>query len=495
MAESRGTDPQWIETGIPHLDHVLGGGLQRGSLAMVIGEPGAGKTVMAQQIAFHRAAAGQATVFLTGYSETHDKLLSHSHGLTFFRREMVGDKVQFVSLLDLLREGTDETLEAIVATARGQGASFVVIDGFGGMRRLLADDQAIAEFLYTLGARLALLGMTTLLCVEGDPNDAARYPEITVCDVILTLRQEHRGGQQRRLLHVMKARGSSPVGGLHPYVIRQDGLTVFPRFESTVLASEPEWAPGRAAFGITSLDRLLGGGLTAGTCTLLAGSPGMGKTTLGLHFTVEGAAVGEPTLFLGFLESPAQLREQAKGFGLDLAAAEATGQARLLVLPGHDVEADAVASLIAEDVDRRATRRLVIDSTAELERAIGDSERKAGYLSALVSDLRARRVTSLFTLDIPSVAGPSLDFADTPLWVLGENLLLMRNVEYRAELHRVFSVLKMRFSDHERAIYEFALRPGEGVSITAPAPLVEGLLTGVARPLAGERAQHEPPAR
>ncbi|HUZ77060.1 MAG TPA: ATPase domain-containing protein [Chloroflexota bacterium] len=60
--------PQRIETGVPNLDRILGGGLLRGSLAMVIGAPGAGKTVMAQQIAFHCAAQGKATLFLTGYN-------------------------------------------------------------------------------------------------------------------------------------------------------------------------------------------------------------------------------------------------------------------------------------------------------------------------------------------------------------------------------------------------------------------------------------------
>ena len=41
-----------LETGVPNLDRVLGGGLRRGSLTMVIGAPGNGKTILAQQIAF-----------------------------------------------------------------------------------------------------------------------------------------------------------------------------------------------------------------------------------------------------------------------------------------------------------------------------------------------------------------------------------------------------------------------------------------------------------
>jgi len=80
---------------------------------------------------------------------------------------------------------------------------------------------------------------------------------------------------------------------------------------------------------------------------------------------------------------------------------------------------------------------------------------------------------------IPPLPGPTLELRNTPLSVVAENLLLLRSVEYRGALHRVFSVLKMRFSDHERAIYEYVIDPGEGIRITGPAPLGEGLLTGI----------------
>lgn len=483
MAEDEGGVQRWVETGVPQLDRVLGGGLLRGSLAMLIGAPGVGKTVMAQQIAFHNAELGSATLFLTGFSEPHDKLISHSRSLSFFREDLIGDRIQFVSLLGLLREGADETQQAIVDTARAQGAALVIVDGFGGIRELLRENPVVAAFLYSLGTKLAMIGATTLLCVEGDPDDAARYPELTVCDAILALRRELRGARQRQLVQVLKARGASPLQGLHLYTITDGGVSVFPRFESTVAAVEPAWTPGRAAFGVDQLDGMLGGGLTASTITLAAGSPGVGKTLLGLHFAAEGTRAGEPTLFLGFMESEAQLREQARMFGLQLGAARSSGPTRLLVLPGYDLEADYVARLLVDDIERRGVRRLVIDSAAALERAVGGPERTPDFFSALVSYLRGRQISTYATLDIPTIAGPTLDLSGTPLSLLAENLLLLRSVEYRGELHRVFSVLKMRFSDHERAIFEYAIEGGEGLHIIGPAPLGEGLLTGIARPL------------
>ena len=481
MAGSGGAPPEVLETGVPNLDRVLGGGLLGRSLAMVIGTPGTGKTLLAQQIAFHNAALGATALYLTGYAETHDKLLSHSRGLTFVQPELIGSRMQFGSLPGLLREGPQQTVDAIVATARAEQARLVVLDGFRSMRGYLGDDRAAAHFLYSLGAKLAVLGATTLVVVEGEPDDSARYPELTVCDVILALRRERTDSRHRRVLEVLKARGASHLPGAHPFLIDHAGLTVFPRFESVVAASQPAWEPGRAPFGIADLDALIGGGLNVGTATLLAGSPGVGKTTLGLHFVAEGVRAGEPVLFCGFMEGPAQLLEKARLFGMDLSAADASDQLRLLVLAGHELEADQVASVLADDIERRGVRRLVIDSAAELQRGLGAEARAPEFLSALVSYLRARAVTAYLTLDIALIVGPALELAGTPLSVLAENLVLLRQVEYRGTLHRVLSVLKMRFSGYDPAIYEYTVSPGHGMRLVGPAPLGEGLLTGVPR--------------
>jgi circadian clock protein KaiC len=479
-----------LETGVPNLDRVLGGGLRRRSTVMVIGAPGTGKTILAQQIAFHGAARGEATLVLTGFSETHDKLLAHSQGLRFFAPELIGELIQFTSLTDILRQGADETIEAIVATAREQRASLVVLDGFRGMREILAEREQIVQFLYTLGAKLALLGATTLIVVEGDPDESARYPELTVCDAIIALRRRLQGNRSRRLLEVVKIRGAAPLEGIHPYTISADGLAVYPRFESIVATREPAWDPARLDFGLPDVDAMLGGGLTVGTTTLVAGSPGVGKTLLGLHFVTTGARHEEPALFLGFMESAVQLREKARMFGLGLDAAEEAGRVRLEILPAYDVEADRVADLLMRDIERRGVRRLVIDSAGELEHSMTSDARKVPFLAALVGYLRDRSVTAYVTLDINTIVGPALELAGTPLSVLAENLLILRYAEYHGQLHRLFSVIKMRFSDYDRGLREFTMRPGYGLQLLGRPPAAVGLLTGIAQPIPGPLPAH-----
>jgi predicted ATP-dependent serine protease len=123
-----------FDTGVPNLDLVLGGGSLRGTVVMVIGPPGSGTTILAQQIAFPAAARIKAVLYFTGYSEMHDKLLAHNRSLAYFAPEAIGAELQMGSLPDLLAQRPDQAKTAIIDTARKQRASLVVLDGFRSIR-------------------------------------------------------------------------------------------------------------------------------------------------------------------------------------------------------------------------------------------------------------------------------------------------------------------------------------------------------------------------
>jgi circadian clock protein KaiC len=471
---------------VPNLDRVLGGGLLRGTIVMVVGPPGSGKTILGQQIAFRAARRGEVALYFTGYSESHDKLLAHNRSLTYFSADVIGTEVQMGSLPDLLAEGADEAKQAVLASAQKEHASLVILDGFRSIRGFLPDDQAAAEFLYSLGATLAMLGTTLMVLVEGDAADRVRDPEQSVCDVILSLHRFVRGGGHRRALEVLKVRGAAPLAGLHPFAIDSNGVTVYPRLESVVPADPGTWTAARAGFGIAEVDALIGGGLNVATSTVAAGTPGLGKTLLGLHFLAEGARRGEPGLFAGFIESRAQLRAKARKFGIDLEAAERAGTLELLIIPPHDLDADLAAWRIRERIEARHVQRLVIDSATELQGGLTSPERAAMFLASFAAYLRSEGVTTYMTVDVPTIVGPELSFAGNPLLVFAENLLLLRYAELAGELHRVFAVLKMRFSDFDRTLRIYTIQDDVGIKIGGRAPRAEGLLTGLARPLGSE---------
>lgn len=236
----------------------------------------------------------------------------------------------------------------------------------------------------------------------------------------------------------------------------------------------------RATFALPALDKSLGGGLTRGTSTLVLGSPGTGKTLLGLSFAVAGARAGEPAVFVSFRESRAQLFVKAEPFNLagdlrrPISADDPTAAITMLRWAPVELDPDVVAFRILAAVDRVGARRLVIDGLSELEGAVadqGDPRRVRSYIAALLESLRRRYLTTLFikeTSALGEVGGIRVDVANDATAVLAENMLLLRQVIYQGAMRRVVGVLKMRFSAFDASLREFTISPPDGIVTLSP---------------------------
>jgi circadian clock protein KaiC len=329
----------------------------------------------------------------------------------------------------------------------------------------LPDEPTPGAFLYSLGNKLAHLGATTIVTTEGNLAQPNReyQPEYTVADTIIGLGRVQAGFRDRRLIDINKVRGAAPLLGRHAITLDTRGVTVYPRME-TIDRRRETWSQGLMPFGIHGLDEILGGGLAQGTSTVIAGSPGTGKTLLSLHFLAEGARRNEPSLLVEFIEDTAQLRIQAQTFGLDGLFENGTGTADVLELPAYEMEADVIIHRIIDELDQQGIRRLVIDSATELQRSV-DPIRQTDFFAALIDALRVRNVTSVFTFDVPTIVGADLSFANSPLAVLAENLILLRQRETDGSVERALAVLKLRFGSASQAFHSYAIQSSTGIEV------------------------------
>jgi circadian clock protein KaiC len=495
-------------TGVPQLDHVLGGGLPRGALIILLGPSGSGKTTLASQIIFAAARRGQRGLFLTALSEPTTKLLEHLRGYRFFDRELIGDAVQVFSIQQFLSQGASTTVQEIVAAVRQTQANLVVLDGFQAMRDLETNMEASRQLLYNMGTLLSLQGTTTLITTEATPSDPAFFPEMTTADALISLYYELGGVRAFRGLEIHKVRGQAMRPGRHSLTLSEEGAQIFPRlearfspptFEDWTVSAKPSMPLERAKFGLIELDGLLGGGLTQQTSTLMTGSPGTGKTLLGLLFALEGVSRGESTLFLSFRETGEQLIQKADTFGMGdrLRVAVATkGSLLFRRWAPIEIDPDRVANDLLSTIQEAGVHQVVIDSIAELERAVAESSGQArvpNFLAALLAAFRNYGVTLLAIKETSKFVTEQLDFSTDDLSVLAENVLLLQQLAYRGRLHRVLSVLKMRFSSHDYTLREFQITSPEGIHVLSPDESGRELLVGLTNQQTGAADKVEPP--
>jgi circadian clock protein KaiC len=477
-----------LTTGIAGLDRVLSGGLPKGALVFIGGAPGTGKTLLCEQIAFHEAAAGRASLIVTALSEPHEKLIRHAEEFRWFDWARIGQEVEFLSLYQtVLDEGLRGAMDLIVRTTHERHASTLIFDGFRGLRDLAGDELAVRRFIFELGGKLGLLGATTLLVGEYARDEVERYPEFTIADSILCLSNDLVGVRHERRLEVVKLRGSGYLGGRHRFEITPDG-TVFPRQATLVPDADYRLGADRLPIGVAGLDAMIGGGLREHSVSLLLGTPGTGKTILALQFLAQGARHGERGVFVTFHESPSHLRDQAESLGIAGPDLFENGAVQILYESPIELNADRVAARVREVIAQGGVRRLAIDSLTNLEAEL-EPNTQSDYLIGLTTYLRMQEVTTLMLKEIPELAGGPLTLAGMTVSVTVDNILLLRHVELDGQLERIVTVIKIRDSDFDARVHRYRIDAG-GLVLGEPLAGVEGILIGLAR----LRSESAPPS-
>jgi len=222
-------------------------------------------------------------------------------------------------------------------------------------------------------------------------------------------------------------------------------------------------ASPRLSTGIAGLDDILGGGLTPQRVYLVEGSPGAGKTTLGLQFLLDGVARGERGLYITLSETTDELVAVAASHGWSIDAIEIFELAGDLVLDPEaqqsifhpsEVELGETTRNVMDQVDRVRPSRVVFDSLSEMRLLAQNPLRYRRQILALKQFFTARACTVLLLDD---KTGPS----DQHLHSIAHGVISLDQIakEYGKERRRVH-IVKMRGIRFRGGYHDYLLETG-----------------------------------
>jgi len=216
---------QRLSLGVPQLDQMMGGGLPVGYSLLVVGPSGSGKTVLATQFLAEGVRMGEPGV-IAAFEKSPNQLMSQQLD-TLIDSGSVG--VINTRTLDL---SLDEILHDMVEMIVRMKAKRVVIDSVSGFEMALASmfREDFRESLYRLVATLTQMGVTVLMTAEIEDRYTelrfSSYGNAFLADAILMQRYIELQGKLRRVLSVVKIRGSAHSDEMRLYDITAGGIQI-----------------------------------------------------------------------------------------------------------------------------------------------------------------------------------------------------------------------------------------------------------------------------
>ncbi|UVW27804.1 ATPase domain-containing protein [Massilia sp. H6] len=223
----------------------------------------------------------------------------------------------------------------------------------------------------------------------------------------------------------------------------------------------------RISTGIAGLDDILGGGLTPQRVYLVEGSPGAGKTTLGLQFLLDGVAQGESGLYITLSETADELKAVAASHGWSIDAlalfeladdSELDLDAQQSVFHPSEVELGETTRKVMDQVDQIKPVRVVFDSLSEMRLLAQNPLRYRRQILALKQFFSSRACTVLLLDDKTSQA-------DQHLHSIAHGVISLEQIakEFGKERRRVH-IIKMRGLRFRGGYHDYTLDTG-GITI------------------------------
>jgi circadian clock protein KaiC len=230
-----------------------------------------------------------------------------------------------------------------------------------------------------------------------------------------------------------------------------------------------EQQTAKVSTGIAGLDEILRGGLPKHHLHLVEGSPGTGKTTLGLQFLIAGHQQGEPGLYVTLSETKAEIIAVAAAYGWSLEGVtilemmtlddELKPSRQYSMFHRSEVELTPIMQAVLEEVEKSKPSRVVFDSLSELRIIARDSIRFRRQVLALKQFFAERKITALLLEDSTQ---PGANEHQLQGLCHGVITLEQVNSGYGAKRRRL-DIIKMRGTHFIGGLHDYSIKEMQGI--------------------------------
>jgi len=473
-----------VRSGIDGLDAIAHGGLPAGRTTLLAGGAGCGKTLFALTYLIEGALRfDEPGVFVT-FEEGADELVQNIASLGYDLRRLRDSGKVAVEHIQFepreLAEAGEYDLEGLFIrighAIDGVKAKRVVLDTIEVLLGGLTNTALVRSELQRLFRWLKKKGVTAMITAERGQGALTRSGlEEYVSDCVILLDQRVEQEIATRRLRVVKYRGSAHGTNEYPFIIDEEGISVFP--VTTLQLNQP--ASGeRMPTGIAHLDTMLGGhGFFRGSSVLISGTSGAGKSTFCAAIAEAACKRGECAVYITFEESPDQMIRNMRSVGIDLARCQAENRVRFHAARPTLQGLDTHLAVIEREISRSSPALVVIDPITALLN-IGTEIQVHAMLLRTVDLLKSRGITAMFTsLDRPGGRSNRIDGLVSSL--IDTWIALSDSIE-GGESNRTLFIRKSRGMAHSNQIREF-LMTKDGIHLREPYLGPRGALMGSAR--------------
>lgn len=237
-----------ISSGVPELDELLHGGLERGTVTIITGPSGVGKTTLGMQFMKEAAGRGERSVVYL-FDEAEETLINRCEGINIPVRAMMGRGTLSLMYVEPLRFTPDEFAHRVRQEVERENTSIVMLDSLAGYRLSVREENLVAA-LHALSKYLANMGVTVLLINETESVVGEFRPTEAgisyLADTIIFLRYLEMRGEIHKAVGVLKKRLSNFEKTLREIEITRYGIRVGRPLTDLrgILSGVPEWKSG-----------------------------------------------------------------------------------------------------------------------------------------------------------------------------------------------------------------------------------------------------------